>query len=142
MASEFDIETAIIHTLKALPLVVTLHHVMGHKDKQQPKTYLLPWEAQLNIICDCLAGYQLENCSLNPVVTPNPLCQAYVSAKSKSITNMSETSFSTPPANPPPRTLPNDTTGHQRHFFLSIGMHTKEPKSHPILKYTGTLLDS
>jgi hypothetical protein len=86
IASDFDLEVAIVKTLDALPLVIKLHHVRSHQDKKQPKTFLLPWEAQLNIVCDRLAGRQLETCDLQPVVIHNPFCNAYVTAQKDSIT--------------------------------------------------------
>jgi hypothetical protein len=86
LASEFDLETAIQQTTAALPLKIELHHVRSHQDLQQPNILKLPWEAQLNIICDRLAGRQLELCNLETVVFQNPFCNAYVSAGSESIT--------------------------------------------------------
>jgi hypothetical protein len=78
MTSEFDIKVAILKTITALPLVTKLHHVMAHQDLKQPKIFLLSWEAQLNIVCDQFAGRQLETCALEPTVTHNPYCNAYV----------------------------------------------------------------
>jgi hypothetical protein len=86
IASEFDLEIAILKTTASLPLVIKLHHIQSNQDKKQPMIYLLPWEAQLNIICNRLAGRQLETCLLDPVVTPNPFGNAYVTAHDKSIT--------------------------------------------------------
>jgi N-acyl-D-aspartate/D-glutamate deacylase len=86
MASEFNLEIAILHATTALPLLLELHHVRSHQDKKQPKTQLLSWEAQLNIVCNRLAGNQLETCALDPVITPNPFCNAYVTAGLESIT--------------------------------------------------------
>jgi hypothetical protein len=86
IASEFDIEISILTTTTALPLTLELHHVRSHQDKKQRKTHLLPWEAQLNIVCDKLAGHQLESCALDLVVTPNPVCNAYITAGLESIT--------------------------------------------------------
>ena len=80
MASDFDMEIAIQNTLTALPIAIELHHVRSHQDRKQPRIHLLSWEAQLNIICDRLAGRQLETCELNPLVHPNPSCTAYVTA--------------------------------------------------------------
>jgi hypothetical protein len=86
MASDFDLEIAIQNTLTALPIAIKLHHVRSHQDRKQPRIHLLSWEAQLNIICDRLAGRQLETCELNPVVDPNPFCNAYVTAGNESVT--------------------------------------------------------
>jgi hypothetical protein len=52
MALEFDVKIAILTTITALPLVIKPHHILSNQDKKQPKTYHLPWEAQLNIVFD------------------------------------------------------------------------------------------
>jgi hypothetical protein len=93
VASEYDIEVAILKTLATLPLVTHLHHVKGHQDLTQPNTFLLPWEAQLNIVCDRLAGRQLETCALEPTVTHNPYCNAYVTHNGNSITGQTRNSL-------------------------------------------------
>jgi predicted component of type VI protein secretion system len=50
MASEYNLEAAILATLAKFPLRVKLHHVLSHQDKQQPNILKLKWEAQLNVI--------------------------------------------------------------------------------------------
>jgi hypothetical protein len=59
MASEFDLEIAITKTLKALPLMIMLHHVKSHQDRNQPNLLKLAWEAQLNVLYGWLASHQL-----------------------------------------------------------------------------------
>jgi hypothetical protein len=56
LASEFNLEATILATLQALSLVINLNHVKSHQDKKQPDFLKLKWEAQLNLVCERLAG--------------------------------------------------------------------------------------
>ena len=79
IASDFDLEAAITATISNLPLKLSQRHVNSHQDLEEPDILRLPWQAQLNIVCDRLASRQLEVCPLVTSVTPNPYCNAYVS---------------------------------------------------------------
>jgi hypothetical protein len=93
LASEYDLESAITATLQALPITLHLDHIKAHQDKLQPNTLLLPWEAQLNIVCDRLAGQQLSLCNLETTVLPNPFCNVYLAASHGSITGQLRSSL-------------------------------------------------
>jgi hypothetical protein len=86
LKSEFDLETAILATFKALPLKITRHHVLAHQDDKQPNLLKLRWKAQLNIVCDRLASRQLAVCPVEVSVIPNPYCNAYLAVRGESLT--------------------------------------------------------
>ncbi len=102
MASEYNLEAAILATLAKFPLQIKLHHIPSHQDKKQPNILKLKWKAQLNIICDRLAGRQLDICLLELTGTQNSYCNAYVTADGDSITgqirNLLLNATSQPPA--------------------------------------------
>jgi hypothetical protein len=93
LASKYDLEAAIIATTKALPLILNLHHIKGHQDQKQPDILKLSWAAQLNIVCDRLAGRQLEVCALEPLVLKNPYCNVYLAARDVSVTGQLQKSL-------------------------------------------------
>jgi hypothetical protein len=84
--SEFDLETAILATIKALPLTITRKHVAAHQDDKQPDILKLRWHVQLNIVCDRLASRHLAVCPLLPTAIPNPHCNAYIQVHGESLT--------------------------------------------------------
>jgi hypothetical protein len=86
LKSEFDLEIAILATLKLLPLTIRRKHVNSHQDDKQPVIAKLPWHVQLNIICDRLASRQLAVCPLETQVILNPHCNAYVQVRGESVT--------------------------------------------------------
>ena len=84
--SEFDLETAILASIKELPITITRKHVAAHQDDKQPNTLKLRWPAQLNIVCDRLASRHLAVCPLLPKAVPNPHCNAYIQVGGESLT--------------------------------------------------------
>jgi hypothetical protein len=85
LASDFDLETAITHTITALPLRLSQLHVKSHQDDDEPNLLNLPWKAQLNVLCDRLATRQLAVCPLITRVSQNPFCNAYLSHGSRTL---------------------------------------------------------
>jgi hypothetical protein len=73
------LEAAITVTLTILPLKISKRHLNSHQDKEEPDILKLPWQAQLNIVSNHLASWQLEVCPVVTRVTPNPYCNAHVS---------------------------------------------------------------
>jgi hypothetical protein len=86
MASEFDLEIAIRNLIQQLDLQITCKHVKGHQDNAESRLEVLPWPAQLNVVCDHLAYHQLHISKLNPTVLLNPYCHAYVTIRGKGVT--------------------------------------------------------
>jgi hypothetical protein len=60
LASDYDLESAIIEMLDILPITVRFTHVKSHQD-DKTDINLLPWEAQMNVHADHLATDYLEN---------------------------------------------------------------------------------
>jgi hypothetical protein len=85
LASEFDIESAILHSIKLIGLTFERKHVKGHQDKEQ-EIQTLNWPAQLNCQCDHMATQQLRLAPLYTKVIKNPYCNAYVTIRGESVT--------------------------------------------------------
>jgi hypothetical protein len=58
---EFDLEITIRNSIEQLDLRITRKHVKGHQDDAESQLQVIPWPAQLNVICDNLATHQLPN---------------------------------------------------------------------------------
>ena len=70
--SDYDLIISILNSLPALPFHISFHHVKGHQaPSPDPR---LPWEANLNIICNSIATGALCNATAQPLVSPNPFC--------------------------------------------------------------------
>ncbi len=67
LASEFDLEVAIRTSIEQLNIQFERRHVLGHQDDQETHLEVLPWPAQLNVVCDRLASI---NCTSHPVTQP------------------------------------------------------------------------
>ncbi len=52
MNLEFDLEIAILATIKALPVTILQKHILAHQDNKQPDLLKLFWHVQLNIVCN------------------------------------------------------------------------------------------
>jgi hypothetical protein len=85
LASEFDLEIAIRNSIQQLGLQITRKHVKGHQDDAESRLEVLPWPAQLNVVCDHLASHQLRISELDPTVLHNPYCHAYVTIRGESV---------------------------------------------------------
>jgi len=73
LINDHDLTNEIYQAIKRLPVPITLKHVKGHQDKNSPPEDL-PYEAQLNILCDDRARETLETLPLN--LRPNPTLPA------------------------------------------------------------------
>jgi hypothetical protein len=60
LASDYDLESAIIELLDKLQLTIQFIHVKSHQD-DKTDINLLPWEAQMNVHADGLATDYLDN---------------------------------------------------------------------------------
>jgi hypothetical protein len=85
LASDFDLEIAIRNSIQQLDLTITRKHVKGHQDDEESKLEVLPWPAQLNVVCDHLASHQLRISELDPTVLHNPYCHAYLTIRGESV---------------------------------------------------------
>jgi hypothetical protein len=83
LASDFDLEAAILASIAESPLKIIRRHVKSHQDDDVDDPLELPWPAQLNVICDRLASSQLAACQLLTVAPMNPYCNAYLSISGK-----------------------------------------------------------
>jgi hypothetical protein len=60
LASDYDLESAIIEMIAILPITIRFSHVKSHQD-DDTAIHLLPWEAQMNVQADHLATDYLDN---------------------------------------------------------------------------------
>jgi hypothetical protein len=84
LASDFDLESAILASIAESPLSIRRRHVKSHQDDDVDDVLELPWPAQLNVVCDQLASRQLATCQLHTVVPMNPHCNAYITIAKES----------------------------------------------------------
>jgi hypothetical protein len=84
IASDYDLEAAILASISELPLTFVRRHVKSHQDDEVDSVLELPWPAQLNVVCDHLASRQLSTCQLHTTVPMNPYCNAYLTIDKKS----------------------------------------------------------